>query len=56
MPESFHKRFNIPVDIEEAKKRFVNRVQNIAFNKLLYELGKDSNEIRRVLGTWRRVP
>jgi hypothetical protein len=28
MAEKFHERFNIPVPIEEARRRFINRVQN----------------------------
>ena len=32
MAEKFHKRFNIHVDLEEAKKRFVNRAYNHIFS------------------------
>ena len=49
MSELFHKRFNISVDIEGAKKRFVNRVQNIAFGQLLYKLEKEPNELKRLV-------
>ena len=32
MKEPFHKRFNIEVDIEEARRRFVNRANTLLFN------------------------
>lgn len=28
----FHKRFNISIDLEEAKRRFVNRIRNLVFD------------------------
>lgn len=37
MEEKFHKRFNIDVDFDEAKKRFVNRVQNQIFESLVVD-------------------
>jgi hypothetical protein len=33
---NFFKRFNIQIDIEEAKKRFVNRLSNTLFDNILF--------------------
>jgi len=38
MTEKFHERFNIHVPVEEAKKRFVNRVHNEVLGRFLFNL------------------
>lgn len=35
-PKDFHERFNIEVDIDEAKRRFMNRVSNLVFMDLYH--------------------
>jgi hypothetical protein len=37
MVEKFHERFDIEVSLDEAKRRFVNRVDNLIFSELLSE-------------------
>lgn len=32
--DSFHKRFNISIDLEEARRRFINRVKELIFGEL----------------------
>ncbi len=41
MTEKFNERFNITTDIDEAKRRFVNRVNNRIFNGLLIDHSRD---------------
>lgn len=38
MTDKFHERFNIHVPIEEARKRFVNRIHNEALGRFFYAL------------------
>jgi hypothetical protein len=45
MSKKFHDRFEIPVDIEEAKKRFVNRIRNRAFFTFFLNVGLNYYEI-----------
>jgi hypothetical protein len=37
VPAKFHERFKIKVDVDEARRRFVNRVHNIIFENFLFE-------------------
>jgi len=56
MDEKFHERFNIQIGIEEARRRFVNRIHNAVFEDfLLFHLSEDSRfplsrEIANALG------
>jgi hypothetical protein len=43
----FHERFELPIDVEEAKRRFINRIQNRIFYYLLVERMGNSATIRR---------
>src|SRR3990167_3693496 len=42
MPDPFHVRFNIDVPIEEARRRFINRIENRVqkMAKALYDAGQ----------------
>jgi hypothetical protein len=33
MTKDFHERFKIPIDFDEARRRFVNRAQNLMFDE-----------------------
>lgn len=44
MNKEFHERFNIPISIDEAKERFVNRVKDAIFHEFWNSL---PNDIRR---------
>ena len=37
MADKFHERFDIEVGIDEAKRRFVNRANNLIFSALMTE-------------------
>jgi len=53
MTNKFHERFNIEVEINEARRRFVNRALNLVFWSFLYELSNTEEivvEIATVLG------
>jgi len=47
MNSKFHERFNIDVDMEEAKRRFVNRAYNLIFNSFLPQGLADPSIARR---------
>lgn len=38
MAKDFHMRFNIEIGLDEARRRFVNRAQNLVFTDLLGKL------------------
>ena len=42
--KDFHERFEIPLEIDEAKRRFINRANNLIFNSLFWELNLDVRE------------
>lgn len=46
MKYDFHKRFDLDVDIDEAKNRFINRIQNRIFKALYWETVKSANNFR----------
>ena len=50
MNQKFHERFAIRVNIEEAKRRFVNRALNLVFNSFIYEYSDDYH-IKREIAT-----
>jgi hypothetical protein len=35
--QKFHERFKVPVDMEESRRRFINRALNIVFEKFLFD-------------------
>ena len=51
MGSKFHERFDITIDIEESKRRFVNRVQNLIFFKFFYTALSDSQRSETLLKT-----
>ncbi len=55
MTEKFHDRFNIPVNADEAKERFVNRVKNLIFRDFWvsipdYERQNKASMVLTILG------
>ena len=49
MSQKFHERFNIDVGLEEAKKRFVNRVFTVIYQDCMYSLGSYGETRQTVL-------
>ncbi len=48
MKSPFHERFNIQIDIGEARKRFINRIHTVIYDGLFYELA-NYEEIKRAV-------
>jgi len=46
----FHKRFDIEIGLDEARRRFVNRAQNLIFNLLVF-MFSNYEEIKREVAT-----
>lgn len=46
MKYDFHKRFELNVDIDEAKSRFINRIQNRIFQALYFQTVVSANNFR----------
>lgn len=52
MNDDFHKRFNIEMDLKEAERRFVNRVENVIFDGLLSKFSdRDMEHVSRLVAT-----
>ena len=42
--KDFHERFEIHVEMEEARRRFINKAENLIFRSLFWELSGDAKE------------
>jgi hypothetical protein len=52
MTEKFYDRFDIKIDLEEARKRFINRAANQIFTEFFYEMHESTrNKIERYICT-----